>query len=70
LIPVNESLYQFAWYQRLQRDLYPGIPAIDTSADALVTANAGLRPIYFAEEPAWIDAAKLEKIGPLWRLKP
>ncbi len=70
LIPVNESLYQFAWYQRLQRDLYPGVPAIDTSADVLVTANTGLRPIYFAEKPAWIDAAKLEKSGPLWRLKP
>ncbi|HHY55579.1 MAG TPA: DUF2723 domain-containing protein [Chloroflexi bacterium] len=70
LIPVNESLYQFAWYQRLQRDLYPDVPAIDASAPALVAANAGLRPIYFAEAPAWIDAAKLEQIGPVWRLKP
>jgi hypothetical protein len=70
LIPVNESLYQFAWYQRLQRDLYPDVPAIDTSVQALVTANAGLRPIYFAAEPAWIDAEKLEKVGPLWRLAP
>lgn len=69
LIPVNESLYQFAWYQRLQRDLYPGVPAIDTSAAALVAANSGLRPIYFAEPPAWIDAAALEQVGPLWRLK-
>ncbi|HAJ38167.1 MAG TPA: hypothetical protein DCL15_21045 [Chloroflexi bacterium] len=69
LIPVNESLYQFAWYQRLQRDLYPDVPAIDTSAAALVAANAGLRPIYFAEPPAWIDAVELEQVGPLWRLK-
>ncbi len=28
------------------------------------------RPIYFAEQPAWIDAAQLEAAGPLWRLKP
>lgn len=69
LIPINESLYQFAWYQRLQRDLYPDVPAIDTSAAALVAANAGLRPIYFAKPPAWIDAAALEQVGPLWRLK-
>jgi len=70
VIPVNESLYQFAWYQRLQRDLYPAVPAIDVSAEALVAANAGLRPVYFAEPPAWIDAARLEKVGALWRLKP
>lgn len=69
LIPVNESLYQFAWYQRLQRDLYPDVPAIDASAATLVAANAGLRPIYFARPPAWIDAAELEQVGPLWRLK-
>lgn len=70
LIPVNESLYQFAWYQRLQRDLHPGVAGIDQSAEELVAANAGVRPIYFAEQPAWIEAARLEAAGPLWRLRP
>jgi hypothetical protein len=68
LIPVNESLYQFEWYQRLQRNLYPDTPGIDISAQHLVDVYAGVRPIYFAEAPAWIDAGRLEKIGPLWRL--
>ncbi|MBK8799171.1 MAG: DUF2723 domain-containing protein [Anaerolineales bacterium] len=70
IIPVNESLYQFAWYQRLQHDLYPDVPAIDASAEEVVAANVGRRPIYFAEQPAWIEAERLEPAGPLWRLKP
>lgn len=70
LIPVNESLYQFDWYQRLQHDLYPDVPAIDQSARAVVEANLGSRPIFFAEKPAWLDPDSLEAVGPLWRVKP
>ncbi len=70
VIPINESLYQFDWYQRLQHDLYPDVPAIDQSARAAVEANLGIRPIYFAEKPAWLDPASLETVGPLWRVKP
>ncbi len=70
LIPVNESLYQFDWYQRLQHDLYPDVPAIDQSARAAVEANLGSRPIFFAEKPAWLDPDSLESVGPLWRVKP
>ncbi len=70
VIPINESLYQFDWYRRLQHDLYPAIPAIDQSARAAVEANLGRRPIYFAEKPAWLDPASLETVGPLWRVKP
>lgn len=68
VIPVNESLYQFDWYRRLQRALYPDIPAIDLSAQSVVDAYAGVRPIYFAEAPAWIEPDRLESVGPLWRL--
>lgn len=69
LIPVNESLYQFAWYRRLQRDLYPDVPGIDVSVPHLVELYAGRRPIYFAEAPTWLDRNRLQKAGPLWRLK-
>lgn len=68
LIPVNESLYQFDWYQRLQRDLYPDLTGFDVSAVHLVDVYTGVRPIYFAEAPVWIEAGRLEKVGPLWRL--
>jgi hypothetical protein len=68
LIPVNESLYQFAWYQRLQHELYPDMPGIDVSVPHLVEVYAGRRPIYFAEAPAWLDNNRLKKVGPLWRL--
>ncbi|MCB9117442.1 MAG: DUF2723 domain-containing protein [Caldilineaceae bacterium] len=70
MIPVNESLYQFDWYRRLQHDLYPNVPAIDESAQAVVDANLGARPIFFAEKPAWLDPDRLEAAGPLWRVKP
>ncbi|WP_298983608.1 protein O-mannosyl-transferase family [Caldilinea sp.] len=68
LIPVNESLYQFAWYQRLQRDLYPDLPGIDVSVPYLVEMYAGRRPIYFADAPTWLDSSRLQRAGPLWRL--
>jgi hypothetical protein len=68
VIPVNESLYQFEWYRRLQRELYPDMRDIDRSAQSLVDAYAGVRPIYFSEAPTWIEAGRLETFGPLWRL--
>jgi hypothetical protein len=68
LIPVNDSLYQFEWYGRLQSDLYPALEGAGQSADALIAANAGSRPIYFAEEVLIPDGSTVERIGPLWRL--
>ena len=70
LTPINQSLYQFDWYQRLQHDLYPDVPAIDQSVQAVVKANLGNRPIYFTEKPVWLAPASLEAAGPLWRVKP
>lgn len=66
--PINESLYQFDWYRRLQADLHPGIPGIDQSVDAVVAANRGQRPIYFAQMPANIAQTDVTQVGPLWRL--
>jgi hypothetical protein len=69
IIPVNDSLYQFDWYRRLQGDLYPSIEGIDQSVDALIAASRGTRPIYFAQLPSAIPPEMLEPVGPLWRLK-
>ena len=66
--PINDSLYQFDWYRRLQGDLHPEIPGIDQSVDAVIAANRGQRPIYFAQMPANIAQTDVTQIGPLWRL--
>jgi hypothetical protein len=66
--PLNESLYQFDWYRRLQGDLYPSIPGIDQSVDAVIAANRGQRPIYFAQMPSYLAPAEVTQVGPLWRL--
>ena len=66
--PINESLYQFDWYRRLQGDLHPAISGIDQSVDAVVAANRGRRPIYFAQMPANFAQTDVTQVGPLWRL--
>jgi len=68
LLVVNESLYQFAWYRRLQRELYPDAPGVDVSVGYLIETYAGRRPIFFAEAPAWLEPDRLERVGPLWQL--
>jgi hypothetical protein len=68
LVPINESLYQFAWYRRLQSDLYRDIQGIGESVDAVIAENRGKRPIFFAQLPTYIDPAELTQVGPLWRL--
>lgn len=68
LAPVNNSLYQFDWYRRLQGELHPHIAGIDESVDALIAANRGLRPIYFAQLPLDVAESELTPVGPLWRL--
>lgn len=67
LIVVNESLYQFDWYRRLQHDLYPEMTAVDLSTAHLIETYAGRRPIYFAEVLDWLEPDQIEQIGPLWR---
>lgn len=69
LIPVNESLFQFDWYRRLQKDLYPTLPGVHQSAPALVAGGRDGRPVYFAQLPVEYAQERIEAIGPLWRLK-
>jgi len=69
VIPVNDSLYQFDWYRRLQADLHPEIAGIGESVGALIATNRGVRPIYFAQLPAPVAESELTPAGPLWRLK-
>ncbi len=67
--PVNDSLYQFDWYRRLQGDLHPSIEGIDESVDAIVAANRAQRPIFFAQMPTYVAQTDLIQTGPLWRLR-
>lgn len=67
LVPVNDSLYQFDWYARQQAELYPDLPGAGISAAALVEANAGQRPIYYAETLPELPAGRLVTVPPLWR---
>lgn len=72
LVVINDALYQFTWYQRLQRDLHPGVPAVGESAAAAVAANADARPVYFAEPLDDVAAAaggRLVAEPPLWRFE-
>jgi hypothetical protein len=69
LIPVNESLFQFYWYRRLQKDLHPTLPGIDQSVPALVAGGREGQPVYFAQLPVEYAQERIEAIGPLWRLK-
>ena len=73
LIVINDWLYQFDWYQRLQGDLHPGVPGIGDSAAAAIRANAGARPVYFAEQLddlAEQAGGTLVAEPPLWRFEP
>ncbi len=70
LAPLNEPLYQFAWYRRLQGDLHPNLPGAGESIKAVVAANGAGRPIYFTRPPAPFPGFVAEPAGPLWRLRP
>ena len=68
IVPLNESLYQFEWYRRLQADLFPDVPGVGTSLEAVIEANRQRRPIYFAQVPATVPADGFVETGPLWKL--
>lgn len=69
LIPINESLYQFDWYRRLQRDLHPEIAGIGESVEAVIAGNRGVRPIFFAQQPTSLPEDAFEAAGPLWKVR-
>jgi hypothetical protein len=65
---VNHALYQFDWYRRLLENLYPTVPNVGVSTRALIEANLSRRPIYLADEIDEISTARMEAVGPLWRI--
>ena len=67
---VNYALLQFPWYRRQLAGQYPNIPGLDQSLEQVITANAGIRPIYFSEQLSVVPAERLEPVGPIWRYKP
>jgi hypothetical protein len=67
LLPLNDALYQFAWYRRLQGDLNPDVTGVDESIGALLADNAGKRPVFFAERLPLVPSEHLEPAPPLWR---
>ena len=69
-ILVNHLLYQFDWYARLLRDLYPDAPGIGQGLDSLLAQNAGRRPVYFTEPLEAVPADQQEPAGPVWRYIP
>jgi hypothetical protein len=67
IIPLNDSLYQFDWYRRLQGALYPGVPGITESVERVIADNRGRRTIFFAEELPIVESDRLTPAPPLWR---
>ena len=65
VIPVNDSLYPYAWYRRLLAARYPDVPGISESLAAAIAANRD-RPIFFTEPPE--PAMRAVQSGPVWRL--
>jgi hypothetical protein len=64
---INYSLYQFDWYRRLLQARSPEIVSDYASVEAILTANTGVRPIFFSEALAYFPAGRLTPVGPLWR---
>jgi hypothetical protein len=68
VIPLNDSLYQFAWYRRLQGELYPELPGAGATVHEFLEWNLSFYPIYFTEELPVPDGMSLVAEPPLWRL--
>jgi len=68
VIPVNDSLYQFAWYRRLQGVLYPELPGAGTSVHDLLEWNHFTHPVYYTEELPVPEGMTLVAEPPLWRM--
>jgi hypothetical protein len=67
VVPINYSLYQFPWYRRLLRVLYPDVVGQSQSIEELLRTNQGRRPIFFSEKLEYVPADSLTAIYPLWR---
>ncbi len=69
-IVVNYSLFQFDWYRRLLRALYPDAPGVEGGFASFLEANAAQRPVFFTAILGGIPAEQFSAAGPLWRYTP
>ena len=67
VVLVNYALYQFEWYRRLLGDLYPHVPGVDQSVEAMLAENVDERPVFFSEILPIVPEDQLTPAGPLWR---
>ncbi len=67
---VNDSLYQFAWYRRLQHELHPEVAGSGGSFAELLRQNLPTRPIYFVEELDTVPTTDQTPSGAVWRYNP
>lgn len=66
---INDSLYQFPWYQRLVAALYPDVVGDSASVQDILARNHGVRPIFFSKDLALVPSDQLQADGPLLRYK-
>ncbi len=69
VVLINDSLYQFPWYQRLIAALYPAVVGNSHSVEEILALNHGVRPIFFSADLSLVPSNQLQKVGPLWRYK-
>lgn len=67
---VNVSLYQFAWYRRLLRDLYPQVAEMGGPIDELLAAYAARAPVYVVDQLPVDLPGRLVPVGSLWKYVP
>lgn len=66
---INDSLYQFPWYQRLVTALYPDVVGDSQSVADILSRNHGSRPIFFTKDLGLAPKDQLQATGPLLRYK-
>ena len=69
VIPINESLYQFDWYRRLQADLHPTIGGVGESREALGAPPLGQRTLHFGQLTTYVGQSEVCHFGARWRIK-
>lgn len=64
---INDSLYQFDWYQRLVTALYPNVVGNSHSIAEILAHNHGAHPIFFTKDLGLAPKDQLQPAGPLLR---
>lgn len=64
---INYALYQFDWYRRLVRELYPEVVGQSDSVEEILAAQGKTHPIFFSEQFSFWPADEMTPAGPIWR---